>query len=274
MKFLLSLFDPDMTRFELKKAFLNSNISRRAVVEKFAQLAGLEEFVEIPIDPSFTSFPKNSMCSGYPEEIFKTHYEFVRKIGEEILTIGVDHSVTYDTVKAVGERLGEIQVIIIDFHTDSFPLGTRTCTSFVPYLTNIASYVTVVGVSNDELLVYPGVKEAEEKGVNFFPSDELRRDPEGTAEKIVKELPVYLSVDLDVGANMCFFAVRFWQCVGIELEPILKFVETLSRTVKICGADFMEIDPLVFGVKDDPTPSALKELIRTVRRAMEEKEKA
>ena len=98
---------------------------------------------------------------------------------------------------------------------------------------------------------YLGLKR---KGVTLLTKKECRLNP-GKINNIIKKIAtpyVYISIDMDIGANNALEGVRFRNQTGLCETDIYKIADALARSVsgstQLAGIDICEIDPRRAGV--------------------------
>ena len=86
----------------------------------------------------------------------------------------------------------------------------------------------------------------EEKGVKIIRAERIRSNPRKIIDSALKECSgdsIYLSIDLDVGANMCCSGVRFSEHNGVSCQTIIEVVKHIIKKYKLVGVDLCEFDP-------------------------------
>ncbi len=100
----------------------------------------------------------------------------------------------------------------------------------------------------------------EERGVKIIRSERLRSNPAGIIRSAIEECDgdaVYISIDLDVGANTCCDGVRFSEHRGVGCKAIVETVRSVTDNCRIAGIDICEFDPYSSGKLKPPFDVAL-----------------
>jgi arginase family enzyme len=97
----------------------------------------------------------------------------------------------------------------------------------------------------------------EEKSVKIIRKEKIRRDPLSVkrALKKLKANHIYLSVDIDIGANAALRGARFLDYEGLNEEEIYRLIKLVKHRVgrgdTLVGFDILETDVYEAGVRRD-----------------------
>ncbi|MGE7623366.1 arginase family protein [Viridibacillus sp. NPDC096237] len=156
--------------------------------------------------------------------------------------IGGDHTITYPIVKGINSLEKEFQVIQIDAHSDFSPLlNPKNATvqhsniiSLISELSNLKQ-IYQFGLSgfmtHDELL---GLTQ-HSKISSYFRTD-------FKSLNIDKDLPTYLTIDVDVLDSTLMSAVSYPNVGGWSFDSFMEFIQKQLSGLNIIGVDIVEYD--------------------------------
>ncbi len=195
---------------------------------------------------------------GALDVIYKTTKKIL-KDKKTPLMIGGEHLVTYPVVKALMEKYKELHIIHLDAHTDLRDefLGMKL------------SHATVLRRSYDlGAKIYSfGIRSGDKHEFEWAKEHIYLRkfDLETLDEKIklLKEKPVYITIDLDVLDPGVFPGTGTPEPGGIEFKELLHAIDLFNGLNNIVGADIVELNPLLdsSGASTMAAIKALRELI-------------
>ncbi len=90
----------------------------------------------------------------------------------------------------------------------------------------------------------------EKKGVKIIRSERFRSNPVNMIRSAIEKCGgdiVYISIDLDVGANTCCSGVRFHEHRGLGCQTIIEILKYIMNNYRIAGIDLCEFDPYSSG---------------------------
>lgn len=166
------------------------------------------------------------------------------------ITLGGDHSVTYEVLRGVSEKVPKFAVVYFDAHPDfrsSEKAGRKSYATVMcdaQKLSGLEIKKSIqVGVSDIEPEEFENAKLA---GIHQITSLEIEQvGIKGTLKLIKKtigNLPVYISVDLDVLDQSFAPAVSTPSPCGLSSRELLFLLTELSKE-NIIGLDVMEHTP-------------------------------
>lgn len=195
---------------------------------------------------------------GALDVIYKTTQKIL-KDKKTPLMIGGEHLVTYPVVKALMEKYKELHIIHLDAHTDLRDefLGMKL------------SHATVLRRSYDlGAKIYSfGIRSGDKHEFEWAKEHIYLRkfDLETLDEKIklLKDKPVYITIDLDVLDPGVFPGTGTPEPGGIEFKELLHAIDLFHGLNNIVGADIVELNPLLdsTGASTMAAIKALRELI-------------
>jgi|SRR5690554_1722127 len=161
--------------------------------------------------------------------------------GKRIIACGGEHLITYPLVKSYLKKFPNLKLIHFDAHTDlrTHYLGEKYSHSTVIRL--LAEYIDPKDIY--QFGIRSGEKEEMDwgmKNTRFFPFT-----LEGFAEKISdigQEIPIYVTIDLDVLDPSCFPGTGTPEPGGVTFIELLSALLEL-RNRNTVGADVVELAP-------------------------------
>jgi len=189
-------------------------------------------------------------------------YKTTKKIIEDKKTplmIGGEHLVTYPAVKALIEEYKNLHIIHLDAHTDLRDefLGMKLSHATVlRRLYDLGAKIYSFGIRSGDKHEFEWAKE------HIY----LRKfDLETLDEKVnlLKDKPVYITIDLDVLDPGVFPGTGTPEPGGIQFKELLQALELFRNLNNIVGADIVELNPLLdsSGASTMAAIKALRELI-------------
>lgn len=187
--------------------------------------------------------------------IYKTTKKII-KDKKTPLMIGGEHLVTYPVVKALMEQYKELHIIHLDAHTDLRDefLGMKL------------SHATVLRRSYDlGAKIYSfGIRSGDKHEFEWAEKHIYLRkfDLETLDEKVklLKDKPVYITIDLDVLDPGVFPGTGTPEPGGIQFKELLHAFDLFKNLNNIVGADIVELNPLL-----DPSGASTMAAIKALR---------
>ena len=166
------------------------------------------------------------------------------------VTIGGEHTITFGIIKGLGGKAKKTAVVSFDAHLDlrkEFMGLTLSHTTFMRRINEEVKPARIIEVGTravcKEELAY-----VEEFGIDFFTSQQIRKEGSAQIIKRIKEelVPyenVYLTVDMDVLDPAFAPAVQNPEPEGLDTHTLIDMVCSLcERTV--VGFDVLEVAPV------------------------------
>lgn len=185
----------------------------------------------------------------FPEESdVQTLRKLANKVAEVMrngsfpLVAGGDHSTTVGAVRGMTKVYNALHVVVFDAHPDLYdnfkgdPLSHACVNARLLELPAVRK-ITLVGVR--EFAEEERQRWQKESGVKIVFVDEARRGP----VEIQSDLPVYLSVDLDVLDPVYAPGVSDWSYRGLAPSRLLEDFRLLRA--HLVGMDVVEVNPRV-----------------------------
>lgn len=182
---------------------------------------------------------------GNTERVMEQIRDYARKImadNKKFLMVGGEHLVSYPTIEAVFEKYPDLHVIHLDAHTDlrEEMNGERL------------SHANVIKLAHDflgdgrifQFGIRSGTKEEFEwsKSHTYMERFSLSTLPEIVS--FLKDVPVYITIDLDVLDPGIFPGTGTPEPGGITYKELLEAIEALQQLNHIVAADVVELSPI------------------------------
>lgn len=199
---------------------------------------------------------------GNPEPVIdeiEKHTAQLIDEGKVPVMLGGEHTLTIGAVKAFIRHYSRLVLVVIDAHCDlrdsylgqkfSHATTTRRCAEMV-------GRIFLCGIRS-------GTKEEIEMGPKacelFIPYD----IPAKRVVLAAGDVPVYLSVDLDVIDPAMFPGTSTPEPCGLGVVTLIEAVVTLARQLNIVGVDFVELCPPYdpTGISAISTAKVIKEFL-------------
>lgn len=170
------------------------------------------------------------------------HTENLLKSGKKCLTFGGDHYVTLPLLRAHANFFGKMALLHFDAHTDTYDNGGKydhgTMFYHAPNENLIdPAHSIQIGIrtnydSNNKFHVIDAVR------ANDMIVDEIIND----IKKVVADLPIYLTFDIDCLDPAFAPGTGTPVCGGLSTDKVLKLIRKLS-SLNIVGMDIVEVAP-------------------------------
>ncbi len=202
-------------------------------VESYSAIFGADLTQLRLADAGNLEYPNNFEEALLSVERILTDY-FQKK--KKVLLLGGEHTVTFPALKAARSVFGDIQMLVLDAHSDlrdeyfglrvSHATVTRRCSE-------VASRVVMVGVRS----FYGGEADFLKEGSVFLAS------PESFADFFDPSLPLYLSLDLDVLDPSLCPGVTNPEPGGISYWDVIEIFRRLRGRFNVVAMDIVELAP-------------------------------
>lgn len=157
------------------------------------------------------------------------------------ILLGGDHSITYFVLKALGETVGDFALLHLDAHADISPGGERVPLNHANVVSHCMTlsalkHVTQVGLRFPAALGRP----AHIAGRSLTVADYRRCGATALVEQL-PQLPLYLSVDLDVLDPQVAPEVTTPLADGFAIAELVDLVSAVAEQRNLIGADLVEV---------------------------------
>ncbi|MCL2522166.1 MAG: agmatinase [Erysipelotrichales bacterium] len=191
-------------------------------------------------------------------------YETTKKILKDNkvpMMIGGEHLVSYPVIKAIYERYPEVCVIHFDAHTDLREEFFGMQFSHATFMRHAHKFL-----GNDRIYQF-GIRSGAKEEFEWAKTHIYQQKFDLTGlDKIVekiKDIPVYITIDLDVLDPSVFPGTGTPEPGGISYKELLWAMEQFEKLNKIVGADIVELSPHLdaSGASTAVAAKTLRELI-------------
>jgi len=193
--------------------------------------------------------------------IIQEHVQKIIDANKIPIMIGGEHLVSLAPIKALSKKYDDLHLIHFDAHTD-----LRN-----DYLGEALSHATVLRRIYDQLgdgrlnqfCIRSGLKEEFEWAKEHSHLEKFTYKTLESRVEILKNKPVYITIDLDVFDPSVFSGTGTPEPGGIDFHDMLKIIETLSKLDNVVGVDIVELAPKydASGVSTAVACKTLRELI-------------
>jgi len=167
--------------------------------------------------------------------------------GTTPIVIGGDHSITAPLLQVYGKKYPSIGIIHFDAHHDMYlnPIGPYEIlthgTPFRYVLKQPISYLIQLGLRTLER-VPDNAQVTMDQRLSYFSSRELQRlDPEKVFDQIPRDLPCYVSFDVDCLTPDLAPETGSPVPGGLSYYQALDLLDYIATKFNIVGADFVEV---------------------------------
>jgi agmatinase len=182
-----------------------------------------------------------------PEQFMRriaTATDWVYQRGLCPLILGGDHSITYAPVSAL-QQSRDLCLIWFDAHTDFSPWLDQEFHNHKQVLRRISK---LEGVSRIVQIGYRGITVGDERSLGnksvVVPTAHARRlDARALLELVPRELPCYVSIDIDVVDPFCAPGTSAPVPDGLLPKQMKSMLQALVRHREILGIDLVEVNP-------------------------------
>lgn len=239
----------------------------RAGINPYQNWAKIIDCADIPVTPVDNSLALTQMTEGYTELLSRSTTKTTAKNAQRgapprIVTMGGDHSIALASLRALSAIYGPITVIHFDAHLDTwapnkYPSTWGEATNF--------THGTMFWMARQEGLlannscIHAGLRtrlsgidwrdyeEDEEFGFARIGSDDIfTKGVDGITaeilERVPKDAPVYLSVDIDVIDPGMAPGTGTPEVGGWQTRELIRMIRGLED-LNLVGADLVEVAP-------------------------------
>lgn len=168
----------------------------------------------------------------YSLELIENAASNVLEKDKKLLVLGGEHLVTYPIMKAVKKRFGDVQVVHFDAHCD---LRDEYEGQRLSHAT-VMKRVMELGITR---ILHVGIRSGTRQELEGLL---LVDSPASLAARLQKDLPVYLSFDMDVFDPSLAAGVTTPEPGGLMFKEVMEYLFA-CRGVNVVGADIVELAP-------------------------------
>ncbi len=198
---------------------------------------------------------------GNTEKTMKEILEFTRSIvadNKKFVMVGGEHLVSYPTIQAAFEKYPDLHVIHIDAHTDLRE----------DYMGEKLSHASIIRRCHEflgdgrifQFGIRSGLKEEFEWSKEHTYMERFTIDTLADVVNDLKDLPVYITIDLDVLDPGTFPGTGTPEPGGITYKELLNGIMQLQNLNNIVAADVVELSP-----QYDPSGASTAVACKTIR---------
>jgi agmatinase len=169
--------------------------------------------------------------------------------GKTPITIGGEHTITFGSLKGLGEKASKTAVVSFDAHLDlrdEFMEVKLGHTTFMRRINEEINPAKIIAVGT-RAVCKKELDYAREAGVEFFTAQQIRSEgaehiAKQLKEKLAKKESIYLSIDMDVLDPAYAPAVQNPEPEGLEPCTLLDIVYSICDR-RVTGFDVVEVAP-------------------------------
>jgi agmatinase len=187
------------------------------------------------------------------------------------VVIGGDHAITYPVVRAYQHRL---HVVHFDAHLDYRPFIHGVQWANGNPIRNVAKLPTVgsivqVGIRSLRTR-QADVLDSRARGNDILTVPEYRRrGPMGMLEKIARDEPVYVSIDIDVLDLPLVPGCASAEVNGLEYDELRQALFAIARHAEVVGFDLVEVNPMLDVASENTSLIAAQLIMELLARIVE-----
>ena len=187
------------------------------------------------------------------------------------VVIGGDHAITYPVVRAYPHRL---HVVHFDAHLDYRPFIHGVQWANGNPIRNVARLATVgsivqVGIRSLRTR-QADVLDSRARGNDILTVPEYRRrGPAGMLERIPRDEPVYVSIDIDVLDLPLVPGCASSEVNGLSYEELRQALFAIARHTEVVGFDLVEVNPMLDVASDNTSLIAAQLIMEFLARIVE-----
>ncbi|MCX4469592.1 arginase family protein [Micromonospora sp. NBC_01655] len=167
--------------------------------------------------------------------------------GATPIVVGGDHAATYPVLRAYGQ---DVQFLHFDAHLDYQPFVHGVTQSHgnpvrLAHGLPTVRHIVQVGMRSFRTPEHHYRDTIADGNRVLTTRDYLRDGPERVLAELDPNLPVYISVDLDVLDAAIVPGVATPEPGGLDYEHLRDVLAAVSRNLDVCGLDIVELNPMV-----------------------------
>jgi agmatinase len=157
------------------------------------------------------------------------------------ILLGGDHSITYFALKALGEMGGDFALLHLDAHPDFSLGGDRVPLNHANVVSHCMTLSALKHVTQVGLRSRVGAGRPTQVTGQSLTVADFRRCGTAALVKQLPQLPLYLSVDLDVLDPLVAPEVTTPLAGGLEISELVELVSAVASQRNLIGADLVEV---------------------------------
>lgn len=257
-------FGPRAIRAASQRQSSLRGFNARAGINPYQDWAKVIDCNDIPVTPIDNKLALRQMTEGYNELLKRPTTNKNLKV-PRLVTLGGDHSIVLPALRALKDIWGPITVIHFDAHLDTWLPNKYPSTWETEPGSNHFTHGTMFwmahqeGLLSNDTCVHAGLRtrlsgkdwgdyeeDAKQGFARIASDDMMTKGPEGIAseilERIPKDVPVYISVDIDVIDPGLAPGTGTPEAGGWLTRELIQLIRNLE-SLNIVGADIVEVSP-------------------------------
>ena len=198
---------------------------------------------------------------GNTEQVMETILEYGRNVvadGKKFMMVGGEHLVSYPTIQAMYEKYPDLHVIHLDAHTDLRDTFSGQKLSHATVIRRCHDFL------GDGRIFQFGIRSGTEEEFDWASEHtHLEQFTLETLQEVVeklKDVPVYITIDLDVLDPSVFPGTGTPEPGGITYRELLQAIAQFQQLNQIVAADVVELSP-----QYDPSGASTAVACKTIR---------
>jgi agmatinase len=198
---------------------------------------------------------------GNTEQVIETILQYSRDIvadGKKFMMVGGEHLVSYPTIQAMYEKYPDLHVIHLDAHTDLRDTFSGQKLSHATVIRRCHDFL------GDGRIFQFGIRSGTEEEFNWASKHtHLEQFTLNTLQEVIeklKDVPVYITIDLDVLDPSVFPGTGTPEPGGITYRELLQAIYQFQQLNHIVAADVVELSP-----QYDPSGASTAVACKTIR---------
>lgn len=209
---------------------------------------------------------------GQVEDALDIVYQTTRQIlkdGKTPMMIGGEHLVSYPVIKAVFEKYSDLHIIHLDAHTDLRSEFFGRTLSHATFMYHVHQFI------GDNKIYQFGIRSGDKHEFEWAKTHIIQRkfDFEGLDKAVekLKDVPVYITIDLDVLDPAVFPGTGTPEPGGMQYKDLLWAFDQFEKLNHLVGADIVELSPVLdpSGASTAVAAKTLRELILILQKNLE-----
>jgi agmatinase len=167
----------------------------------------------------------------YSLDLIESAVSGIVEVGKKILVLGGEHLVTYPTVKAMKKRFRDMQIVHFDAHCDlrdEYEGQKLSHATVMRRVKELGPEIFPIGIRSGTRQEFEGL----------FPID----SPASLADRLNRDMPVYVSFDMDVFDPSLAAGVTTPEPGGLTFNEIMTYF-FVFKGMNIVGGDIVELAP-------------------------------
>jgi agmatinase len=181
--------------------------------------------------------------------------------GKKPMMVGGEHLVSYSTIKAMYEKYPDLRVIHFDAHTDLREDFLGNVMSHATFMRHVHKFL------GDNRIYQFGIRSGDKEEFEWSKEHVIQQKYDisnlSKVIEVIKQYPVYVTIDLDVLDPAYFPGTGTPEPGGISFKELLWAFSEFEKLNNFVGADIVELSPMLdaSGASTMVAIKALRELV-------------